>query len=552
MRLSLIRRLFSERATLLSHPITWHPISTGSFRTFSLWVCVGSRRYTPCTGITAVFKQERRLFAGPGLYLSPWCPEMEDAKKALAKGDVQPLPEAGFEIRVNDRATRVEVLMASQPNLAPILYVSLPDDPEAFRGRQTPYDTPHVKRDTFLFALAAGRLLQDLAERVFIWAADWQCVPAMARFHAKHVTCLHLHNLYDEYLADTAWDLRYDGGGTFQNRSALKAGFATADVVATVSQGFAAGIRTELLHTAIFAPHLQDEAGRIDYVENANFVELSEDLRELRKEMLQDLGRRRQAAQGDQGSGARGTPAEISKRLGKKTLLVSMGRAASQKQHCVVVEAASRLLSEDPSIPAFWVFATTNGDRDDAVRQDVIAAFCARHPKNAIAYSGRIPFFGNLMLAADLNVMASLWEPFGGAFEGIVLPVGRAVDGLASQIPAYEPINEAAAASAHWNGGKAPTGWLFREPQQPSAFDDLRSLLSSAVPSIHNATYTAMTEACSEAIRNAVAVHQKQPKKFAELVRNALDLQHKRSWRNYDKMLALAAEARARRGTPHR
>ncbi len=131
-----------------------------------------------------------------------------------------------------------------------------------------------------------------------------------------------------------------------------------------------------------------------------------------------------------------------------------------------------------------------------------------------MAYSGRIPFFGNLMLAADLTVMASLWEPFGGAFEGIVLPVARAVDGLASQIPAYEPINEAAATSAHWNGGKAPTGWLFREPQQPSAFDDLRSLLASAVPSIHNATYTAMTEACSEAIRSAVGVHQKQPEEI--------------------------------------
>ncbi len=309
--------------------------------------------YTPCTGITAVFKQERRLFAGPGLYLSPWCPEMEDAKKALAKGDVQPVPEAGFEIRVGDRATRVEVLMANQPSLAPILYVSLPDDPEAFRGRQTPYDTPHVKRDTFLFALAVGRLLQELAERVFIWAADWQCVPAMARFHAKHVTCLHLHNLYDEYLADTAWDLRYDGGGTFQNRSALKAGFATADVVATVSQGFAAGIRTELLHTAIFAPHLQDEAGRIDYVENANFVELSADLRELRKEMARDLAAGAKRLKAIKAEARAELPPEISKRLGKKTLLVSMGRAASQKQHCVVVEAASHLLTEDPIFPLF-------------------------------------------------------------------------------------------------------------------------------------------------------------------------------------------------------
>jgi glycogen synthase len=324
------------------------------------------------------------------------------------------------------------------------------------------------------------------------------------------------------------------------------AGFESADVVATVSRGFAEGIRHELLHTAIFAPQLRHAAHRIQAVENANFVEPDAATASLADELAKDLPTGASKLATAKEAARKKLPPEIQKKLGKKTLIVSMGRAATQKLHCAVIEAADRLLQSDLAGSVFFVFASTNGDRDDQVRQDVIAAFAARHPEAAAAYSGRINFFADLMHAADLNVMASLWEPFGGAYEGTVLPVARAIDGLASQIHPRQPSALVAAMASH--NSAPPTGWLFREPHLPSAHADLNSLLTSAVPSIRNPTYAGIIAACATTLSEAVKLHQNAPLEFAEIVRNALQLQRSRTWKSYDRMLDLAAAARVARG----
>lgn len=493
--------------------------------------------FTPCTGITAVVKQERRHFAGRAVYVAPWCPEMAEARKAQDAGKVSVLRDEHL-VLAGSPAGRIEILETTDTNLAPILFLSLPDDPDAFRGRRSPYDTPHLERDCLLFALAFERLMQGVGATAFIWAADWQCVPAMARFFPRRVTCLHLHNLYDTYLGKVADDIGYDQAEQFRDRSVLDAGFDAAHVVATVSAGFADGCRHELLHTELFAPHLKGKARRIDAVENANFVEPSADQLALLaalgadlKRGAAELARHKQAAR-----------AKLEKRtgvkLGDRTLIVSMGRATSQKMHCTVVEAASQILDKNPNFPAFWVFATTNLERDDRVRQEVIAAFCRRHPRNAVSYTERIDFFDTLMAAADLNIMASLWEPFGGALEGTIVPVARCVDGLASQLGLEgSAANLAGCLPPVASGG---IGWLFREPQLPSVMDDLKSLLSSAWPSTHNRTYSEMARACAEATRQAVQLHREDPPAFAKLVLNVLTLQSQRSWSNYDRMIELA------------
>ncbi len=505
--------------------------------------------YTPCTGITAVFRQERKHFPG-AVFIAPWCGEMQSAKTAFTNGKVVPVPGADFEIQLGGQHVRVFVLMSAD-EAAPILYVSIPEDPRAFRGVQTPYDTPHTKRDSLLFALAVdaliGRYLPVGPTSPFVWAADWQCVPAMARQYPYRATCLHLHNLYDEYLGDLARTEGYDHASELEHRSVLAAGFAMADVVATVSRGFAEGVRREMLHTAIFAPHLQAEAHRIESVENANFTELDAPTLRLADELKKDLvaGAR---ALGEFKTAARAKlPVEIREKLKGRTLVVAMGRAATQKLHCVVVEAAARIAKSPLGKSAFFVFATTDGDRDDQVRQDVIAACAARHPDCVAAYSGRIHFFGELMHAADLNVMSSLWEPFGGAYEGAVLPVGRAIDGLASQIQPHRPSAYVASLTKH-DPAVAATGWLFREPQLPSAYMDLNLLLTSAVPSIRNATYAAIADACTEAVSSAITTHQQAPQEFASLVRNALELQRGRTWKTYDRMVELVNAAKAKRG----
>jgi hypothetical protein len=149
------------------------------------------------------------------------------------------------------------------------------------------------------------------------------------------------------------------------------------------------------------------------------------------------------------------------------------------------------------------------------------------------------------MRAADLNVMASLWEPFGGAYEGTVLPVARAIDGLASQIHADGPSELVTAITGP--DPAPPTGWLFREPLLPSAHADLTSLLTAAVPTTRNATFAGIVEACADTLASAIRLHQQSPLKFAELVRNALQLQRTRTWQTYDRMVELAAAARAQR-----
>lgn len=507
--------------------------------------------FTPCTGITAVFKQERAHFAKQGVFIAPWCPRMAAAQKALADGKVVEVEGAWFEIYLQ-KPVQVKVLMSTDAG-APIFFLHVVGDDRAFAGVQTPYDTPYGKRDCLLFALAAEQILARYqpaghSSLPFAWAADWQCVPAMMRLHWNRVTCLHLHNLYDEYLGDEARALAYDHAAALEGRSVLSAGFASADVVATVSRGFAEGIRREILHTAIFAPHLQPEAHRIESVENANFVEMDAHVVKLADALSENLEQGAKLLAASKQAAREKLPPELREKVKGKTLIVSMGRSATQKLHCTVVEAAARLLQTRLGASAFFVFASTNGDRDDEVRQDTIAAFAARHPESAAAFSGRIPFFGELMLAADLNVMASLWEPFGGAYEGTVLPVARAIDGLASQIRPFRPT-PFVAGTVPQDGG-APTGWLFRELPQPTAEKDLEALLTSAVPSIRNATYAAMIDACSATLASAVELHQNEPLLFAELVRNALGMQRSRSWNSYDRMLELAAAARAQRRLP--
>ncbi len=123
--------------------------------------------------------------------------------------------------------------------------------------------------------------------------------------------------------------------------------------------------------------------------------------------------------------------------------MVSMGRRVAQKQHDLLVESTRMLLRNDPDLPLFVYFATTPGDPGSAARQQRIAELQAEFPRNTAFVDGRISNFEALMQAADYNCMPSLYEPHGGAYEGTVVPIARAVDGLAEQICAWKPRGRA-------------------------------------------------------------------------------------------------------------
>ena len=69
---------------------------------------------------------------------------------------------------------------------------------------------------------------------------------------------------------------------------ALRIGLKLADVATTVNRGYALGLRTEPIHTQVMAHHLQDMVWRIVPVENANFLSLSPEHKELQPLLARD------------------------------------------------------------------------------------------------------------------------------------------------------------------------------------------------------------------------------------------------------------------------
>jgi glycogen synthase len=414
-----------------------------------------------------------------------------------------------------------------------------------------------LKRDALYFGLAVERMLAEAgSSNQFVWGADWETVPALVRARPRHLIALTLHNTFDECFEDQAAGFPAEYGallarraGTAQTKTALEVALELADVVTTVNRGFAAGMRSEPLQRAIMLNHLPWQLiDRVVGINNAAFSPLSADLSALHNQLEQDLAAG-SAALFDLKAEAR---ARLVKErgidAGSRVMMVAMGRRSAQKQHDVVVEAVRQLLKDDPEFPLFVVFATTPEDGGEP-RLKQMRALEREFPANAACFDGRIDFFHDLMTGADYNCMPSLYEPHGGAYEGTVVPIARAVDGLAEQICPLDPAPAAAAIAARWHPkGAAPTGFLFREESQAAPpVGELGELLSLS-PSPRNGVFHAMTAGLKQVLKHAVAVRRQNPQTYARLVRAALERQQQSSWLiNLGGMLALVEEARGRR-----
>jgi glycogen synthase len=226
----------------------------------------------------------------------------------------------------------------------------------------------------------------------------------------------------------------------------------------------------------------------------------------------------------------------------RKVIVLSMGRRVAQKQHDVLVEAVRQILAEDPAFPIRVVFATTHGDPERLERIRTLP------PDNFLCF-GKLPpeTFTRLMAAADYNCMPSLFEPHGGAFDGAVVPIARAVDGLAEQICPFEPGPEAADIAAEWHRpGDPASGFLFREPcwRDPATMEDLRALLETPV-SPDNRVFREMRDSLAAVLKRAVEVRLQEPLVYASMVRAALEKQDGWGWEvNLGGMLALVEQAR--------
>src|SRR5215213_7879242 len=103
--------------------------------------------FTPCTGITAVTRQERRHFVG-GVMIAPWCPQLKRKPNAdpVALGQVR---DTGWSFKISGRDCRV---LTTTDDFCPLVYLAIPG---RFQGIETPYDVPpsELRRDAFWFGL---------------------------------------------------------------------------------------------------------------------------------------------------------------------------------------------------------------------------------------------------------------------------------------------------------------------------------------------------------------------------------------------------------------
>src|SRR6266446_1106696 len=185
---------------------------------------------TPSTGITAVMRGELRAFHRRGVFIAPWQRKMKQAQSALTNGKVR---DTGIAFNVSGAPHHdnlvVRVLLAENVGQAPVIYLA-PDPENAasandlkfFGGSADPYDTPCLRDDAVFFARAVDRFagLVDLPMRLFAYAADWETVLAMAALHRRgHLTVLHVHNIYDQFLGPDLVGHSFPGAELFHRQT---------------------------------------------------------------------------------------------------------------------------------------------------------------------------------------------------------------------------------------------------------------------------------------------------------------------------------------------
>lgn len=496
-------------------------------------------QYTPCTGITAVNKQERAHF-GDAVTIAPWC--YDDKKEKIEITNITPgnISKVGT---LDDISGIPCSIWMTHDDKSPIIYIKLDG---RFQGKENPYDTPFLKEDTLLLGLAVEKLLlaAGATSKQFVWGADWETAPALLRVRNRHHVSLTLHNSYDEEISHVvnAMELGKEYP-EFSNATVLKAALTHVDVVTGVNRGFVHGIRTGgICH--INTHHWGKLRDRIVPINNASFSTLTEEQKKLRDALIAPCGIKELLK----------TKEEAQKALREKTgidcsdkvVIMTMGRRSSQKLHDVLVKSVWELLAQDKTLPLFVFFATTGGDPLSGIIQERIKALRNEFSDNVFFTVCHLPYYKTLATAAHYNCMPSLYEPHGGAFEGIVVPIARAVDGLAEQIHAYEPEPSVKSFDERWHyPGEPPTGFLFREDLDEIP-DDLSELERD--PSTSNDTSTSMVKALSATLMRAIHVWQNDKETYAKLVLNCLEKQGKQSWfTNMGGMLSLIEEARIKR-----
>jgi hypothetical protein len=532
--------------------------------------------HTRCGGIAPVATQERRHFPN-GIMIAPLCPRLKRDKPEddpLKNGQIR---DTGQRFNVSGKLCSV---LATTDPFIPIIFLHVEG---RFQGYESPYDTPPeppenssiatLKRDTLYFGLAVHEFLKQahIPQVQFIWGADWETVPALFLLCGKYIIALTLHNSIDECLEDQAEEFRntfpdfctprlWPDGIRRPARTALQIGIEKADIVTAVNRGFAHGIQTERLHKAVMAAHIQDllaaktSAHCFVGINNAGFTTLDSELIALGQLLNSNLEAGKKQLFDIKEQAAARLPEALKQKAAGKAMVVSMGRRVSQKQHDVLTEAVREILSNDRDFPVLVVFATVHGDSNSPAILARIKSLEADFPFNVVWEDGQLSYYNDLMTAADFNCMSSLFEPHGGAYQGIVIPIARAVDGLAEQICGYNPSGMAKLLNDRWHSkDEQPTGFLYREDLEYLESKSTSELLADQFEAIlkgspFSRVFQAMRDSLGVALRAAVELRLKRKDDYARLVAAALKKQQGLSWEaNLAEMLKLVDKVHSMR-----
>lgn len=480
---------------------------------------------------------------------------MPVAEEALASGRVTAL-DSWFDVHFGPGVTKpVRVLLAEPSGRQPILFLAIDG---FFHGVSSPYETPDLAADTLAFALALDALFAaaTAGDLPFVWAAEWQTVPALLLLGARHVTALHLHSASDAWLGPALAHFTFPGADRLAHATALRAGFLAADIVASANPGFTLALRDPLwpIYHRVLAPHLQDVCGRMETVASGPLTPVRPDWIELAEALAPDSHRA--------GTVFAGTvlprraallPKTVRRPISSRMIVLVGGRNTTQHVPEVPIAAAQQVLAAG-NFPGYFVFALGNGDEFGASRRKAIEALRERFPNDVLIAENDPVQIALMREVANVEVFARLWEPHGRVFHGPTVPVAFG-EGPGAQIRSGWARGRGAGFQAKFHREDEPRSgwWLFPHVTQPAhqSAENWRALLAGP-PSAPNRVFESMVGELATALQRVARLWSEEPISFAAVVLAALRQQDGGNWNGRDgfgRMFELVERVRGRPGS---
>jgi len=504
-------------------------------------------------GIATVTKFERHYYNG-GIMIAPFFPKI--------KGMLEKTVSTGINFMILGHNCEVRMLLDENPVPIVFLYV------EGYfsSGTDTYYSSNKAKAknideaenekklkvDVLIFGLAVEKLFDLIINKFRIpfkgWidAADWYCVPAIYRlkvlFEKNHIDSrisITLHNIYDKWLGDYAKLMEpYIETPFNSEKTALQIGLDSSIIKMIVSRGFAQRLTQELSYKNMIG-HLIPYLNNIIGLDNGKFRELNpteiaiiaafeKDFQEGEKRLFEYRNLARESIT----EKIRQIGFKIS--LAGKIIFAFLGRLCPQKLHCTGAAAVREFLEIGNNKENVVFIFAVRPSHNDEYRQAILQKLAEDFPENIIYTYNDCPFFNYLSTASNFNVFESLYEPFGGVFEGAFVPLCRGVDGIISQVYDVESKGEALIRTVNFHSTDEKwNGLLFHEELSESLKKDEKRLselyddLNGAGMTIddNNEVFNAIVVSLVETIERAVDLCLNKPKKYAELSYNVLKKQ---------------------------